>query len=49
MHIIYDVEISVDRVLSIFVKKAKKKPRALEFSNICSKSLNNTYEEVHFW
>ena len=33
MHINYDVEISVDRVMSIFVKK----PRALEFSNICSK------------
>ena len=33
MHINYDVEISVDRVMSIFVKK----PRALEFPNICSK------------
>ena len=33
MHINYDVEISVDRVMLIFVKK----PRALKFSNICSK------------
>ena len=33
MHINYDVEISVDRVMSTFVKK----PRALDFSNICSK------------
>ena len=33
MHINYDSEISVDRVMSIFVKK----PEALEFSNICSK------------
>ena len=33
MHISYDVEISVDRVMPVFVKK----PRALEFSNICSK------------
>ena len=33
MDINYDVEISDDRVMSIFVKK----PRALEFSRICSK------------
>ena len=33
MHINYDEEINVHRVMSIFVKKAK----ALEFSNICSK------------
>ena len=32
MYINYDLEISVYRVMSIFVKK----PRALEFSNICS-------------
>ena len=35
MHINYDVEISVDRVMSIFAKK----PRALEFSNIYSKQI----------
>ena len=33
MDIIYDTEINVDGVMSIFVKK----PRGLEFSNICSK------------
>ena len=33
MQINYDVEISVDRITSIFVKK----PRALEYFNICSK------------
>ena len=33
MDINYDVEISDDRVMSIFVKK----PRALEFSRICPK------------
>ena len=33
MRMNYDVEISVNRFTSIFVKN----PRALEFSNICSK------------
>lgn len=32
MHINYDVDIDVDRVFDVFTKK----PRALEFSNICS-------------
>ena len=32
MHINYDIEISFDQVMSIFVEK----PSALEFSNICS-------------
>ena len=35
MHINYDVEISADRVITIFVKKS----RALEFSNICSEQI----------
>ena len=33
MHINYDIESSVDRVMSIFLKK----PIALEFSSICFK------------
>ena len=35
MHINYDVEISADRVMSIFAKKS----RALGFSNICSEQI----------
>ena len=39
IHINYDVEISVDRVKSIVFKK----PRALEFSNFCSKSISSRF------
>ena len=40
MHINYDVEISADRVMSIFAKKS----RALEFSNICSEQILSRFQ-----